>query len=324
MKCTTQQVGGPHSWRSLFLLLLVGMAPALCAQTTAPVLVSPMRIAEGPPGQLLVTDNREDMIFAISDDDLGIAWSFNLPGRPMGIAFWSNTVFVGNATTRNVEVYKLKGLPRGAGKTLEFQYNLGFTPPGQTGSIQIPSDIAVDPDLDLVFVVDSGARQVRIFDFKGNPVQSFPGSTDPPLLSPVAIAVDTVNKEVLVSDYGDPNGSFAAKVPPRLMIYNYAGTLLKQINGYPMTVASNEFARPQGLAVNGLGSIFMVESVHGEVYVIDRNSGQVTRKISSFGSDPGQLQLPLDILLVRKSGNLYVTNNMGKRIEVFRGEGRLP
>lgn len=325
MNQTTQRARCPRRWWLVFPVLgVLSLASGVSAQSVEPVMVSPMRIAGGPPGQLLVTDNREDTIFAISEDDLSVLWSFQLASRPMGIAFWANTLFVGNATNQSIDVYKLKGAPGGPGKTLEFQYALGPTVPGQLGNIRIPSDLAVDPSLELVFVVDSGARQVKILDFKGNPVHSFPGTTDPPLLSPVAIAVDPVNKEILVSDYGDPNGAFSAKAPPRLLIYSYAGILLRQINGYPMADPSREFARPQGLATDGKGKIFMAESVHGEVYVIDRNSGQVTKKISSFGNAPGQLQLPLDLLIREKSGDLFVTNNMCKRIEVFRGEGRLP
>lgn len=285
-----------------------------------------MRITDGPPGQILVTDSQQGMIFALDERNLEILWTYEVPSAPMGIAYRSNFVFVGNSTTQNVEVYRLQGSSGGSGKTLEFQYNLGFTPAGQPGSIRIPSDIALDQDLGLVFVMDSGERKVKVFDFKGNPIRTFPSPSDPPLLSPVAIAVDEVNKEIVVSDYGDPNGWSTPAAPARIQVYSYSGTLLKQIDGGPAPPVDPAalFSRPQGLAVDGRGHIFMAESVLGQVYVFDRNTGALVKKLGDFGDGPGQLQLPLDLFLDPKSQDLYVTNNMLKRIEVFRNAGALP
>ena len=239
----------------------------------------------------------------------------------MAVAFAANLVFIGNASAQNVEVYRLKGTPKGPGKTLEFLYNLGFTPSGQPGTIQAPSDIDLDKGSGLAFVLDSRDRKVKVFDFAGNVVSTFPALGDPQLLSPTAIAVDPVRQEVLVSDYGDPNGSFTANVPARIMIYSYYGAFLSKIDG-GVTNTDAQFDRPQGLATDGQGHIFMAESVLGQVFVFDRNTGAVLKKLGSFGDGPGQLELPLDLFL-EKNGDLFVTNNMLKRIEVFRAAGGL-
>ena len=122
---------------------------------SAQYLESPMRIAEGPPGQLLVSDSRQDKVYAIDETNLAPVWSFDVQGTPMAVGFAANLIFVGNASTQNVEVYRLKGAPKGPSKTLEFQFNLGLTPPGVPGNIRTPSDIDLDKNAQLAFVLDS-------------------------------------------------------------------------------------------------------------------------------------------------------------------------
>ena len=325
---TPQQNDDPIFFRSAGLGRLSSLVIAtMCffvwsLPAAAQILESPMRIAEGSPGQILVSDHQQDVVFALDKKTLQVVWSFSLNGTPVAVAQKGNLVFIGNATTRNVEVYRVKTTGGGRNTTLEFVFNLGLTPTGAPGTIQMPSDMALDRNLQFVFVLDSAEKKVKVFDFHGNFVQSLPPAGGTPLLSPTALAVDELRQEVLVSDYGDPNGSFRANVPARILIYNYSGTLLKQIDGAAAD-PNAQFDRPQGLATDDLGRIFLAEALVGQVFVFDRESGAVVKKLGSFGEGPGQLELPLDLVLDKKSGDLFVTNNMLKRIEVFRAAGGL-
>jgi len=304
---------------------------ALATTGAAQDLVSPMRIAEGPPGQVLVSDSRLDTVFGIDEDSLAPRWTFPVTGNAMAVGFAANLVLIGNETTHNVEVYRLKGAPKGPGKTLEFQFNLGHTPSGTVGTVRTPSDLAVDKRVSLVFVLDSGDRNVKVFDLVGNAVDVFPADGDqgPPLLSPTAIAADPARQEVLVSDYGDPNGSLfsGAAVPARIMVYTYGGQFLRRINGGSVdgvvVPPAAQFERPQGLAVDGQGRVLMVESVRGEVFVFDGATGGLLGKIGTAGEGPGELRLPLDVVLTG-SGDLLVTNGMNGRIERLAGSGGQP
>lgn len=313
-------------------MLVLAMAASLCAAASASqaqTVVTPMRIAEGPPGLVLVSDSRQDKIFAIDEHTLVPEWSFDVPGTPMAVGFAGNLVLIGNATTHNVEVYRLKGAPKGPTKALEFQFNLGRVPAGMPGTIQTPSDLAIDKDARLVFVVDSGERKVKVFDLEGNFMSAFPAEQATPMLSPTAIAVDPLRQEVAVSDYGDPNGSIfsGAAVSARIMVYTYGGQVVRQINGGKtngvVVPAEAQFERPQGLCVDSQGRLYMAESVRGEVFVFDRDTGAVTKKLGGFGEGPGQLSLPLDLVMSGKSGDLLVTNSMLGRIEVLHNAGGL-
>jgi DNA-binding beta-propeller fold protein YncE len=304
-----------HSyWLAAVLTLALACTGSVWGQGLS--LGYPKRIAEGFPGEVIVSDPSLGGIAALDKRTLEVVCSYSVVGEPLGVAQWRNRLFVGNGATHSVEVYRVT---RGCGK-MNFLYSLGDPQAGQAGFIQTPAGLAIDSQQQLVFVLDSGERTVKAFDVKGNFLYTLPAAGEVPPLSPMAIAVDEGRQQVLISDYGDPGGSFFSgpAAPAQVLIYSQAGTYFGKIDG------AGRFGRPQGLAVDDLGRIYMAESLLGQVFVIDRSTGNVVNKLGSFGQAPGQLQLPLDVVLDQKSGDVFVTNNMLGRVEVFRGAGRLP
>jgi len=319
------QVSRPRvSYRRRWLPVL---ALALVLASTDPVwsqaIQNPRRLAEGPAGQLLVSD-RAGSVVAVRKDNLEPVWSFQLPeeGAPFGLASGNRLLFVGNTETRNVEVYRMLGSP--ANIRLRFKYNLGFTPPGETGSIEKPIGIGFDSQAQLVFVLDGAAKEVKVFDRKGRFSHAFaPADRVGELLSPVSLAIDEGRQEVLVGDYGNPSGFFRARTPARILIYDYGGALLSQIDGDGTTHETTRFVRVQGLATSADGRIFAADPLGGRILVLDRDTGALLAEVGSEGPEPGQLMLPLDVHLDERTGDLFVSNNRGaRRIEVFRAARR--
>lgn len=304
---------------------IVALALGIAYATTAwaQTIENPRRIAEGPEGQLLVSD-RSGWIVAVDRSSLQPLWSFQLPaeGAPFGLATSNRLVFIGNTETRNVEVYRLTG-SRGGSKTLRFAYNLGGTPAGQVGTIQNPISIGTDPREKLVFVLDGGAKTVKVFDQRGAFVYDFaPLDRDGAVLSPVALEVDEFHDEVLVADYGDPSGDTAARTPARILIYGYDGTLLDQIDGAGFFDTGLVFRRVQGLATSADGRIFAADPLGSRILVLNRSNGALLEVLGSQGPGPGQLMIPTDVLLDQDTGDLFIVNNRGgRKVEVFRGAG---
>ena len=143
------------------------------------------------------------------------------------------------------------------------------------------------------------------------------------MLSPVSVAVDETRREVLVSDYGDPSGGFSAQEPARILIYDYDGQLKFQINGDGTTHATTGFTRVQGIAAGPAGRLYASDPLGGRILVIDRTSGALIKEVGAPGGQPGELMLPLDVLVDGRTGDLFVCNNRGaRRLEVFRGARR--
>lgn len=313
--------------------------PAVAVGASVQAIRNPKRLAEGLPGELMVAE-RSGSVVAIDMDSLAPLWSFTLPneGTPFGLATWNREaargkterkndrllVFVGNTETKNVEVYKVKLKLRRDKIKVKFKYNLGGTPKGAMGTIGKPISIAVDQVEELVFVLDGQEKSVKVFDRKGDFEYAFaPKDQDGAVLSPVALTLDQTRREVLVTDFGDPSGSLAAATPARILIYDYEGTLLDQIDGGGFFDTNLIFRRAQGMATSSDGRIFVADPLGHRILVLDRSSGALLEELGAAGQEPGQLFLPTDVFLDEQTGDLFVSNNQGaRRVEVILGAGR--
>lgn len=308
------------------LLFCLVVSTLASAQTP----LSPRRIADLDETSFIVTDVDADgsgRIVAMSRITNRPLWTCAVPGEPLGIAHWKNLYLVGDARTNNVGVYRLTGAKGGwactgsaEGKSLHLVHSLGHPPPEGPGFFRKVNDLGVDELTQRVFVVDTGDRKVKVFDHRGNFLYRFP-ETGPLLMNPTGIAVDGVMQEVLVSDYGDPSGGFRPATPPRIMIFGFGGDYRGQIDSVRGTPYF--FLRPQGLGVDGHGRIFVADAFLGTVFVFSR-SGTGIATVGTPGDGPSQLRLPLDLVIDRSSGDLFVTSHMTGRVEVYRGAGRLP
>lgn len=277
---------------------------------------SPIRLDLGAGGNLLVSDYRLGMILTVDRKTNEVIRFFAVEGRPMGVAYLKGHIYVGNKTAGRIDVFNA------AGK--QFKKNGSFKT-----AVENPTDIDVDPETKRIFVVDGSAKHVKVFDTKGILLAQIPAS-DPDhslLAAPTGIAVDPVRMEVLVSDYGNKGEN----ISPRVQIFDFDGNYLDTITsvvaggGMGMGGFNNKprFSRPQGLAVDGAGHIFLVDCFSCEVLVFDRLSGDLLKTLGGFGTDPGQMRLPLDIVIQSKTKDLFVTNNRDARIEVFQKGGVL-
>lgn len=293
---------------------------------------NPRRVAGGPAGTVLVSDRQYGTVVAVDRDSLQAVWSAQLPaeGRPFGLGAHNRQVFVGNTVTKRVEVYRIKG-SGGADTRLSYAYSLAGAD-GAPAVFDKPIGIGVDPDENLVVVLDGAAKSVSLFRRDGTFVDSFePRGSDNTLLSPVSLSVDPLRQEILVGDYGDPapiwtNCSFCgAAAPARILIFDYRGALLSEIRGDGTSHLSTRFARVQGLAASVDGRIFAADPLGSRVLVLDRLTGALLEKLGTEGTEPGQLMLPTDLWFDSGTGDLFISNNRGaRRIEVLRGAGGQP
>jgi DNA-binding beta-propeller fold protein YncE len=270
-------------------------------------LYSPVRLAFNPESNLLVSDYRLGMILTVDRKSLEVKSWFQVEGRPLGVAWAKGRVFVGNSSKGCIEAYTRTG---------KKQYTLG----GGSHPVNQPQDIAVDTKPGYLFAVDGSDKAVKIFDLKGAFIRTIPAD-DPEhsiLSNPTAITLDTQQQLVYVSDYGDAN----RWIYPRVQVFDYEGNLIDTISG-KAGMFGQRFSRPQGLALNESGQLFLLDCFASEILVFDPATGALLKTMSGFGTEPGQLQLPLDLVIHKKSDDIFVTNNRAARVEHFEKGGAL-
>jgi DNA-binding beta-propeller fold protein YncE len=251
-------------------------------------MVSPVRLdlGNGGRGNLLVTDYAGSAVYRVDRNNPAVAEKlFAVRGRPLGIAQAGPLrVFVGNESTGRVELYTTSGRLLGSYRS---------TAP------MVPSDLVFDQLTRRLFVVDSAAGDVKVFNLRGRVLQTIDGFGE--IFHPMGVAIDPQTRRIAISDFGDPDTG----IEPSIQLFDYSGARLLKITG--------AFSSPRGLAFAGQ-RLLMVDALLGQVLVFDTTTGARLAAIGSFGTDPGQLLFPLDVAFDGASQKLYVTNNRLGRV----------
>jgi DNA-binding beta-propeller fold protein YncE len=304
---------GRGRWRSLAARLILTVLPLLLWAWAPPPmegqpLEAPVRLTLTPWGDALVSDYGSERVVHLARDGGGPAGAggFTIRGKPSGLAWAGGLLFVGNDSSGSVEIHRLhrNGRWQPHGRL------------GRRGGLPWPTDLAADEIHRLIFVLSSGARRVEVFNFQGEALGTLAAAEGETatLVHPTALTADPAAREVYVSDYGDPRvGIF-----PAVHIFGYDGTRRGEISG-ETAQPGFAFSRPQGLAADGAGRLFLVDALLGQVLVFDRASGLGITALGSYGSGPGQLLLPLDVALDPATGDVLVTDNRNARLVIFPG-----
>jgi DNA-binding beta-propeller fold protein YncE len=171
-----------------------------------------------------------------------------------------------------------------------------------TGGLKRPTGIAFLPDPARLYVVDTEIHAVLVFDLDGKLMETMGGRGD---------AVQGFNYPTFASA---GNGSLLINDT-----MNYRVKLFDDGGG--MTAIGVEgdgpgaFARPKGIAVDGQGSIYVVDALFDNVQVFSPE-GRLLLVIGSAGREVGQFWSPAGIDI---AGDLiYIADTFNHRIQILR------
>ena len=257
---------------------------------------TPTRLAVDTLGRIYVADGNSGKVAVRAADGRMLAVGEGL-GQPVSIAVTAagDRIYVGDGVDGRVTAYDsdwqtLLHLGQGAGE------------------FGLPGDLAVDPATGDVWVVDSFANRVEVYDSAGVKRFGFGarGTGDGQFQFPAGIFIDADADEVLVAD--QLNG--------RVQIFDRAGALVTCLG--KKGSGSGGLNMPQGIWADALDRIFVSDAFEGWVHVIDRAGATVTviGDVNDIGVGPGQLATPTDVL-IDPSGRLVTTASATGRIEMY-------
>lgn len=257
---------------------------------SSPVGIAPVYVSK-KLSYLLVTDAGKRAVCRVDPQNPNeVKELFKVQGLPLGVEEDRRLIYVGNRSNGSVDIYQRRH------KKGRLVRRIKTREPMQ------PNDLAIDFRARKLFVADGLANDVKVFTLSGRLIRTIDGFGD--LFDPRSVAIHSPSKVIAVTDAGDPNTGMPASV----QVYDYSGVQLLRMTG--------AFSAPQGVAVSA-DRLFVADALLGQVQVFSRENGKLLGGFGSFGTDPGQLLFPIDLVFDEKSQTLYVVNNRMGRVETY-------
>jgi len=174
-------------------------------------------------------------------------------------------------------------------------------------ALQSPSAVVTDSN-HRVFVADTGAKAVHVFDFLRLKYARWEGSGDR-LHTPVSLALDG-HDNLYVVDQSDST----------VLVYDAAGKFRRYLG--KLRGGESYFSSPTGIAIDrATGHIFVSDRQAQMIFVMDKR-GKPIRKLGSRGggSQPGEFKSPTQVVVA--GHELFVLDAGNTRIQVFDLSGR--
>lgn len=150
-----------------------------------------------------------------------------------------------------------------------------------------------------VFVADTNAQVVHVFDLETRTYARWPAGEDPVLLGqPLGVAWDAGRERLLVAD-------------------GAAGEIVVlDGEGHRTGSLGPAMKRPCGIAVDPpTGRVFVADVAAHEMLALD-GEGSVLQRLGGRGTEPGQFNFPTNVAVDSRS-RLYVSDSLNFRVQVF-------
>ena len=211
--------------------------------------VTPIGIAQGPQGQILVADAELGEVFRLGPD-----------GKPLG------------SFGKNVLVR--------------------------------PTGVARDAERGRVYVSDTHAHDVKVFDDEGRLIDSIGnrGDDEGTLNYPTHLA------------YADDRLYVTDGMNARVQIFDMQGRVISTVGRRGLYIG--DLTRPKGVTADSFGNIYVVESFYDNLLVFN-SQGQFLMPIGGTGKEIGQFYLPAGVWSDQQN-RIYVADMFNGRIVIFQ------
>jgi sugar lactone lactonase YvrE len=245
--------------------------------------------------RILVTDISRQAIL-VFDEAAGRLDIWELAGKntrfaaPIALApGMDGEVLVTDAELKRVVRLNSKGEPLGA-----------FA----DGSLLRPTGIARDPVSGQVFVADTHAHDIKVFDDAGKLLRTIgrPGGELGELSYPGHLAL--ADGKLYVAD----------TMNARIQVFELSGKPLFQFGQRGLYLGN--LVHPKGVAVDSEGNIYVVESYHDHLLVFDK-TGRFLMAIGGTGKANAEFYLPAGVWTDRDN-RVFVADMFNGRVVIFQ------
>lgn len=259
-------------------------------------LKKPFGVGFDPQGRLLVTDSALGALFrfdraARRADVFGTRGAVTLK-NPLGLAVGPDgTCYVADIGIKKVVAIDPEGKIRAV-------Y-------GKEGELENPTDAALSPDGAKLFVADSKAHRIVVFDLKtAKRLASFgrAGAGEGEFAFPTSLAFDSAGNLLVVD-----------QINARVQVLAEDGSFVDKFGALGVGFAN--FVRPKDVAVDEVGFIYVTDAAFGNIQVFNADYELLTF-VGSNGTNPGQFQIATGVAV--QKDRIAAVDQLGRRVQVFR------
>ncbi len=170
--------------------------------------------------------------------------------------------------------------------------------------LERPAGLAYDSATDLLYVADSVANRIMVFDATGKQIASWGGAgiEDGQFNRPIHIALDA-SGTLLVTD----------ALNFRIQAFDRSGRFLWKLGHHGD--GTGDFAAPKGIASDREGHVYVVDALFDAIQVFNRD-GTLLLAFGERGAAAGQFWLPGG-LFIGPQDDIYVADAYNARVQVF-------
>lgn len=249
-------------------------------------------------GKVYVTDPAQNAVFVIDENTskaefIGISTVGSL-SSPIAVAFdKNNTVYVSDSRKKIIQGYDSKGkLTYSLGSRLEFTH---------------PTGIAIDKELDRLYVVDTKGHHIKVYDIESKKLLytlGKRGKDDGQFNFPTNVSIDRRNNNIVVCD----TQNF------RIQIFDQDGNFIRRFG--KVGDRPGMFARPKGVAVDSDGNIYVTDSAFNNVQIFNEN-GDLLMYFGTAGFGKVQFRLITGIY-IDESDKIVIADGFSGRVQTFQ------
>lgn len=172
------------------------------------------------------------------------------------------------------------------------------------GLLKRPTGLAFDSDRGLLFVADTVAHDIKVFDEAGMLVDTIGSPGEHPGQFNAPTHLTFADGLLYVSDTFNN----------RIQVFDREGKLVRGFGDRGLLIGN--LTRPKGVAVGDAGIVYVVESYYGHLLAFNAKS-QLLLGINSSGLKQGEFFLPSGVWTDKK-GRIYLADMFNGRVVVFQ------
>lgn len=258
------------------------------------VLQRPTALQGDEAGRLYVADASRRAVF-VFDERAGelLLWEQAAPGlgfvSPAGLALAPGRVWVSDAELGAVFELDATGAPR---RTLG------------RGRLARPTGLARDPQRGRLYVADTYAHDIKVFDDDGTLLRTLGRRGDGPGEFNFPTHLAWAGDELYVTD----------TLNSRIQVLDAEGRPQRRLGSRGLVLG--QLVRPKGVGVDGDGNVYVVESYHDSLLVYAAD-GEFLLPIGGTGTATGRFYLPAGVWVDGRN-RVHVADMFNGRIVLFQ------